>query len=267
MHTSRTLGTLEPPSPSIGVPRIIMQTWKTRDVPEHWKESPESIRRFLPDWQYVLMTDEDHEEFVRAHYADFLDTYLAFPHAIQRADAIRPLWLKKHGGVYMDLDFVLQRPLDELFAGPDSVDAYFVRSGNISQTLTNSFMASKPGAAVWDAYIAHMRKPAPIWAQGKHMTVMSTTGPLALDSAVKASATDYRLLPAKLIAPCSVCDLECFNSRTSILRPLQGSSWHSADSRAFNFLLCHRQQIAAAVAAALVIIIILVVLLRLRVRS
>lgn len=202
MHKSRLSVPLQ--LPQLGVPRIIMQTWKTSDIPAKWSQSPESIRKLMPDWQYVLMTDADNEQFVRDNYPDFLATYLAFPHAIQRADAIRPLWLKKHGGVYLDLDYQLQRPLDELFTADLDADAYLVKSGNVSQTLTNSFMASKPNAAVWDAYIAEMGKPAGMWSKlGKHLEVMNTTGPYAMNRAIQKSGAPYKLLPTDLINPCA----------------------------------------------------------------
>jgi len=254
----------------LGVPKIIMQTWKTHAVPDKWKESPASIRRLLPDWKYVLMSDDDNEQFVRTHYPDFLSTYLAFPHAIQRADAIRPLWLKKHGGVYLDLDYVLQRPLDELFDDPDNqeVPAFFVRSGNISQTLTNSFMASKAGAAVWDTYIDEMRHPeTKWWTRGKHLQVMMTTGPYALDRAVKRSATNYRLLPHDLINPCSLCDNNCASSKHAVLRQLTGGSWNGADSRAYNWVFCNRrrlQKVGIAVGVAVVLGIIVIIFFRVK---
>ena len=41
------------------LPKIIMQTWKNKDLPEKWKKSPLSITKYMPDWEYVLMTDED----------------------------------------------------------------------------------------------------------------------------------------------------------------------------------------------------------------
>ena len=33
----------------VNIPKIIYQSWKTHDVPEHWKISPESIKGIMPD--------------------------------------------------------------------------------------------------------------------------------------------------------------------------------------------------------------------------
>ena len=31
---------------SVNIPKIIHQTWKTKDIPEEWKESPRTIKKF-----------------------------------------------------------------------------------------------------------------------------------------------------------------------------------------------------------------------------
>src|SRR5437762_1813333 len=111
------------------IPRRIMQTWKTKNVPEHWKPSPLSIRQHMPDWEYTLMTDEDNRKFVAEHFPDFLPYYDRFPYPIQRADAIRYCWLYIHGGVYLDLDTVVQKSLEPLFE--DGGDLFLVASGNL----------------------------------------------------------------------------------------------------------------------------------------
>ena len=43
----------------MNIPKIIMQTWKTNDIPIEWKESPEAAKKFNPEWRYILMTDID----------------------------------------------------------------------------------------------------------------------------------------------------------------------------------------------------------------
>ena len=128
---------------TIKIPKIIMQTWKTQNVPLHWRASQESIQRLMPDWQYVLMTDKDNREFVKTHFPDFLPYYDRFEYPIQRADAVRYCWLAIHGGIYLDLDIELLKPLDPLFTSDN--DVYLVSSGELSSHITNSFMASKPG--------------------------------------------------------------------------------------------------------------------------
>ncbi len=215
------------------LPKIIMQTWKTRTIPPDWVPSVESIHRYMPDWKYTLMTDADNRVFVSQHFAHFLPYYDAFEYPIQRADAIRYCWLYVNGGLYMDLDIEILKPLDPLFA--DDAEVYLVPSGNLRACLTNAFMASQPGAQLWLDCIEEMKKPAPWWAVGKHFTVMATTGPMMLNRV----ATRYKEIPSELIFPCSVCEPSCVPHADAYARELPGSSWCGWDSHAYNFVFCN----------------------------
>ena len=235
-HIINTLNQLCPTT-SITIPKIIMQTWKNNNIPDHWKSSPQTIKSILPDWKYVLMTDNDNRHFVETHFPDFLPFYDNFPYPIQRADAIRPMWLYIHGGIYIDLDFELLKPLDMLFS--TNADAYFVASGNFGFCITNSFMASKPRIPFWLSYIEEMKKHPSTWAISKHFKVMTTTGPLALTRTLRKSNLLYTMLPNKLIMPCSVCNIEKCDLTESYLKPLHGQSWNSYDSLVLNYILCN----------------------------
>ena len=235
------------------IPNIIMQTWKTNDVPDEWKESPRSIQKVLPNWKYFLMTDEDNRKFVAEHFPDFLFYYDNFPYEIQRADAIRACWLYIHGGVYMDLDLVIVDNFEHLFN--KDVDLYFVSSGNISATVTNSFMASRAGASFWLEYIEEMKNGPARWAIGKHFTVITSTGPLALSSTLNKTMTTYAMLPSKLFMPCSVCNINC-DIGDAYLKPLYGRSWNGIDSHFFNWAFCNWDKIVIAVIIIIVILLI-----------
>lgn len=220
----------------MAIPKEIFQTWKTRDVPEHWMESQLSIIRHLPDWKYTLYTDEDNREFVKTHFPDFLSYYDAFPYNIQRADAIRYMYLYVNGGVYMDLDIALQKPIDELLGDEDF---YLVPSGNISSHFTNSFMISKPKVSFWLDVIDEMKKPVGITNLTKHFIVMNSTGPLMLTRVAKKYGKKFGYLPVKSIMPCNACNVENCNMENAYTKNLIGQSWCSIDSKMLNFLMCN----------------------------
>jgi mannosyltransferase OCH1-like enzyme len=231
-----------------------MQTWKDQNIPDHWQESPKSIKENMKDWTYVLMTDEDNLNFCEKYFPDFLPYFKSFPHGIQRADAIRYLWLYKYGGLYLDLDIVVVKPLDSLFYSDSEL--YLCSSGNVGSCLTNSLMASKPGCDFWLKMIDYMKTPSPWWAYGKHLQVMNTTGPVALNYMIKKEGYSYLALPAKYVMPCSVCNITNCKIGNSYLRPLVGSSWISWDTRVMNFFMCNWK----AIIIALVLIIILFII-------
>lgn len=247
-----------PISQQIKIPKLIMQTWKDRNIPDHWKESPKSIKEHMKDWTYVLMTDEDNFKFCKKYFPDFLPYFKSFPHAIQRADAIRYMFLYQYGGVYLDLDLVIVKPLDPLF----SLDAelYLCSSGNVGSCLTNSFMACKPKCGFWLSMIDYMKTSVPWWCIGKHMEVMNSTGPVALNYMIKKEGYPYLALPPKMVMPCSVCNITHCKIGDSYLKPLIGSSWISYDTKFMNFFLCNWREIIIAIIIILVLLIIYLII-------
>lgn len=121
----------------MGIPKIIWQTWKTHQVPEKWSQSPESIRLTAPDWDYHLTDDQENLEFVQREFPEYLPLYLSFDREIYRVDIIRYLRLYRHGGVYMDLDIKLKRPLDELFK--TDADLFLVKTPNLGGGIHQCF--------------------------------------------------------------------------------------------------------------------------------
>ena len=73
----------------IKIPKIIHQTWKSINVPNHWLVSQQSIKEMQPNWVYKLWTDDENLEFIQTKFPWFLTTYNSFEYGIQRADAIR----------------------------------------------------------------------------------------------------------------------------------------------------------------------------------
>ena len=239
----------------VKIPKLIMQTWKNDTVPEKWAKSPESIKECMPDWKYVLMTDDANRAFVEKHFPDFLPYYDAFPYGIQRADAIRYCWLYVHGGIYIDLDFEMQHSLESLFY--NDAELYLVCSGNIGSVVTNSFMASKPKCRIWLDMIEYMKRDLEWWCKGKHMIVMNSTGPVALNYVIKESSVPYVNLPKTLMMPCSVCNIEHCNTDQAWLKPLPGSSWIAYDTVVYNYCMCNWRYIIVFLTILLIIIIVL----------
>jgi inositol phosphorylceramide mannosyltransferase catalytic subunit len=36
------------------IPRIIHQTYKSEEIPEHWRGGQQAVRRLHPDWEYMV---------------------------------------------------------------------------------------------------------------------------------------------------------------------------------------------------------------------
>lgn len=239
----------------VSIPRIIMQTWKTHELPDMWKPTQTSINRYMPDWKYVLMSDEDNREFVAQHFPDFLTTYDSFPYNIQRADAVRYCWLYVHGGLYLDCDFELQAPIDSLFT-QDS-DLFLLASSNRPDIITNGFMAARPGHPIWLEMLEEMKLDPGLYSIERHLLVMNTTGPLAFNRVVKRSQYSYIQLPSELVNPCTICDTKC-DAPHALLKPLEGSSWVGSAAATYQWCYCHSTTVTIVVIVLFLILLGLV---------
>ena len=66
------------------------------------------------DYSYTLMRNQGADNFVRKHYADrpdILEVFLQLKLPVLRSDLLRYMLLESEGGVYSDLDTVLERPV------------------------------------------------------------------------------------------------------------------------------------------------------------
>src|SRR5687768_5764884 len=117
------------------IPKIIHQTWKDNDIPEHWKDSPEAWKLHHPNWEYRFWTDSDLRNLIRDKYPWFLEIYDNYPYPIQRVDAARYFILYTFGGIYSDLDILPNRPFDQLLREGSGV--FLVSSPN-ANILTNA---------------------------------------------------------------------------------------------------------------------------------
>lgn len=162
------------------IPKMVHQTWKTRNV-DHWifKRSQESVRQHLPHWEYRFWTDEDLDRLVGEDFAEFYPWWSSLPQPIKKVDTARYCMLFKHGGMYADLDFIFTRSLDELF-DQDPSPLYFYRSKQSEvkgwEFLGNALMMSLPGQDFWLGALRYMR------SLPMETPVLHHTGPRALGS-------------------------------------------------------------------------------------
>jgi len=99
----------------VKVPKIIHQTWKTKEIPQELLFCVESWKKLNPEWEYILWTDEAMDSFVKKNFPEMHEVYAAYPHGVFRSDLFRLLVVYQRGGVYVDLDVECIKSLDSLF--------------------------------------------------------------------------------------------------------------------------------------------------------
>lgn len=158
-------------------------------LPPYLELCLETVRRHHPD--AVLL---DRASFDALHHADRdLPIDVLGPH--HRADFIRAYLLRHQGGLWLDVDFVCLRPLDELFDLPDPVGfcGYRVDQGGVS----NAFIWARPGSTVaaefYDRVCSHLREG--------HRIDWLEIGSLALTPVVDEHPDEVHLLDPDLVSP------------------------------------------------------------------
>jgi mannosyltransferase OCH1-like enzyme len=263
---------------TVKIPMIIMQTWKTKDIPKHWQAGPQAIQKFMPDWKYHLLTDSENDTFVKRYFPDFWSVFSTFEYPIQRADAIRYMWFYVHGGIYLDLDLEIVKPLDDLFY--EERDLYVVRSSFMENVYTNAFIGAKPRLRVMLQCLEDMRAPYAAWHVGKHLKVVNSTGPNMFTKAISNIKAQSLLkvqnkeergerilpgdrfevaeLPSHLIIACSICDPKPCCSEGGYCRTLGGSSWSGDDTNLLTFAYCNRYALGSLLLLVIFIIVVTV---------
>ncbi len=189
-------------------PRLLHQSWPTRQVPKNLGEYMQAWRKIQPSWGYKLHTDDDNARLVEARYSSLVPTYMRLS-PIQKADIARLLYMHTYGGVYADLDVELLRPLRPLLTecaanktsaliGQEPLAHSVLLEGKPRQAC-NAVLASARGHPFW------------LWAVHRSLSAMeaaddlvggdpvATTGPRMLEASARLwneryGTTELRLL-------------------------------------------------------------------------
>jgi mannosyltransferase OCH1-like enzyme len=112
------------------IPKIIIQTWKTKSIPDKYKKDVKSIREYNKDYKFLFFDDDDINDFLKNNYPEYYISYNKLPVKIQKIDYFRYIAIYHYGGFYFDLDMRGLYPLDELL----KYDCVFPVDQNINAT-------------------------------------------------------------------------------------------------------------------------------------
>lgn len=146
----------------------------------------EAARSLHPQWEVrVWRNPVPTEGFQLAHYWPKANSLA------QHADLLRLEVVHRHGGVFLDWDEILKKPLDDLVAHYD----FFIASEN-GHALSNGVFGAIAGHPAVTALIDALKRREPDWTRPPNMT----TGP-SLFAAVLRWRKDVTLLPRASFYP------------------------------------------------------------------
>ncbi|KAJ9102990.1 hypothetical protein QFC19_004547 [Naganishia cerealis] len=220
------------------IPRIIHQTWKSDVLPEKWRKIWMECREGMPDYEYMLWTDEQSRRFIAEHYPQFLSMFDGYEYPIQRADAIRYFILHHFGGIYMDLDIGCRRRLEPLISGDWDVLLPRTKPVGVSNDLIFSAKRHPFMEATIHGLIAFDHRYVT-----NYPTVMFSTGPMFLSAQYGLYSSAHPLTPTHPRPQIRILPKSLYGKNAkpeeaphSFFAHYYGSSWHSDDAGFITFL-------------------------------
>jgi len=117
------------------IPKIIYQTWKTKNFSPIFTKYRHDMFSSLPDFAVYLFDDNEMERWIHENCsADILNCFYRIHSGAGRADLWRYLIIYKNGGFYLDIDSALTSdfcryitPLDEGIISRESNSGFFLQ--------------------------------------------------------------------------------------------------------------------------------------------
>jgi len=166
------------------IPKVLHLTWKTKELPAQFDALVSKMRTLHPDWTVRIWTDAEMLDFVKEHGEPHrFQKYSDYTKTIQCCDYFRIFVLFVLGGVYLDLDIDLDRPIEL----PEYVTAFFPCEKVMSSValvqhknrdavrIGNYAMGSVPGHQFFKYFLDRLQSAksndtGPNW-------ILETTGP------------------------------------------------------------------------------------------
>ncbi|QDP51099.1 MAG: putative uncharacterized glycosyltransferase [Prokaryotic dsDNA virus sp.] len=166
-----------------------------------FNESHSRIKNLYPDFEYKLWSEEECDELIKNNLPKEYDFYKSMRYDIQRIDYVRFVILYFLGGVYVDLDLIPIRRINDILDRP--FFSYSLRGliPNHNEFVQNDFMGSKKGFELWKVLIDNCQKnykaksDMEVYNVRKARFVLYTTGPRYMGKIMKKVMPNYQ--PAK----------------------------------------------------------------------
>lgn len=128
------------------IPKIIHYCWFGRsEIPQLAKDCIASWHKFMPNWEYKLWNEDNFDVTVHPYTKE---AYEAGKYAFV-SDYVRLYALKKDGGLYLDVDFEVFKPFDDLLHYP----AFAGYEGSKHSPVMMGVLASEPDGAWVNAQV------------------------------------------------------------------------------------------------------------------
>ncbi|MFC5283524.1 glycosyltransferase family 32 protein [Pedobacter alpinus] len=179
----------------MAIPKVIYQTFKTKKLPLITKWHIWRFKKMNPEYKYEFYDDERIDYFFKTEFDT--ETYLDYKRlniGAAKADFFRYSILYKYGGVYLDIDSGMNKPLRDLIK-PDDV-AIITKEKNHPELFAQWALIYSKGHPFLKATIEEIRNNI---ALNKYPhDVHKMTGPFIYTTAINKCLTHNKNIPHRL---------------------------------------------------------------------
>lgn len=208
------------------IPRVIHQIWKTPDIPASHRYWSSSWQRLNSNFKYRIWNHSDIERLIEKDFPTWKSVFYGYKENKSHIDLARYLILKKHGGLYVDLDCECLRPQEDLLTGHKLVvgtepithlNAARSEHPQLPYLACSGFLGSVPDHPFWDHLFEKFKQ------NSKQVNPLDPTGGLVLTEALlNSNMAGITILDPEILYPadkqaCSsgkINDLEFFDKIT-----------------------------------------------------
>lgn len=231
---------------TLKIPKILHQTWKTKDIPRRWMSAQHECKKLNPEYEYHLWDDSALESFIRREYSWFMPIYISYPYHIQRIDAARYFLLYHYGGIYLDLDIACLESFNNIIQN-QTLSGHVLVPQTEPFGISNDVMFSSYNHPFMYYTIKHLEGHNH-WYGLPYVTVLMSTGPLFL---WKMYITYTCKNQIKIMAA---------NLYTNVhLRHLPGSTWHRWDGKYILYIYTNYDKILQQLITLAIVLSIIMV--------
>lgn len=191
---------------SLEIPKILLQTWKSKNLPPRMRNCVTKLRNANADFQYMYFDDADCRAFIKKHFKpQVLKAYDKLVPCAYKADLWRYCALYILGGVYIDIKFQPCDPnfrLCDLISHPHQVKD--IKTDEEHLFLYQAFMVCPPKYELMLRAIDRVVKNTQTNFYGENP--LHPTGPLMLgdclvemNRGVRDCMSEYYLVDLELI--------------------------------------------------------------------
>lgn len=124
------------------IEKNIFQSWYTKDIHPLLQNKINIFKNLNPDYSYNLYDDNDMDNFVNNNFnGEIAECYNKLNIIVAKVDFWRYLVLYKYGGIYLDMDSNIEKPLNELIRNND--EAIITAEGNTNLYVQWALIFSK----------------------------------------------------------------------------------------------------------------------------